>query len=87
MVSTKEQAHRIALNLREQGRGPKGGPGRLRSVQGIGWWLAEHNIAQGSDSRESKYFFLRSCNKKSFLDNMALCGIQIDIETPECTPT
>jgi glutamate formiminotransferase/formiminotetrahydrofolate cyclodeaminase len=40
------QAHRIALNLREQGRGAKGGPGRLKSVQGIGWWLSERNIAQ-----------------------------------------
>jgi len=45
LVSTKEQAHRIALNLRTQGRG-KDKPGRLQAVQGIGWWLAEHNIAQ-----------------------------------------
>lgn len=45
MVATKEQAHRIALNLREQGRG-SGQPGRLKGVQGIGWWLGEHNIAQ-----------------------------------------
>ena len=45
LVSTKEQAHRIALNLRTQGRG-KDQPGRLQAVQGIGWWLAEHNIAQ-----------------------------------------
>lgn len=44
LVSTKEQAHRIALNLRSQGR--KGEPGRLEAVQGIGWWLAERNIAQ-----------------------------------------
>ena len=45
MLATKEQAHRIALNLREKGRGP-GQPGRLRDCQGIGWWLAERNIAQ-----------------------------------------
>lgn len=45
LVSTKEQAHRIALNLRSQGRG-KEEPGRLKAVQGIGWWLAEKNIAQ-----------------------------------------
>jgi len=44
LVSTKEQAHRIALNLRSQGR--KEQPGRLKAVQGIGWWLAEKNIAQ-----------------------------------------
>jgi glutamate formiminotransferase/formiminotetrahydrofolate cyclodeaminase len=45
MVATKEQAHGIALNLREKGRGD-GQPGRLKAVQGIGWWLAEANIAQ-----------------------------------------
>ncbi len=45
MVATKEQAHRIALNLRSKGRND-GQPGRLKEVQGIGWWLAEKNIAQ-----------------------------------------
>eukprot|EP00093_Oithona_nana_P014865 14865.XXX_972284_975935_1 [CDS] Oithona nana genome sequencing. len=45
LVSTKEQAHRIALNLRTQGRNG-GQAGRLKAVQGIGWWLAEKNIAQ-----------------------------------------
>ncbi|KAM4887792.1 formimidoyltransferase-cyclodeaminase isoform 2-T2 [Thomomys bottae] len=47
LLSTKEQAHRIALNLREQGRG-KGQPGRLKKVQGIGWYLDEKNLAQVS---------------------------------------
>merc|ERR1719500_1447738 len=45
LVSTKEQAHRIALNLRSKGRGP-GQEGRLGECQGIGWWLQEANIAQ-----------------------------------------
>jgi len=45
LVSTKEQAHRIALNLREKGRSPDQ-PGRLKECQGIGWWLDESNIAQ-----------------------------------------
>ncbi|XP_055337225.1 formimidoyltransferase-cyclodeaminase-like [Paramacrobiotus metropolitanus] len=45
LLSTKEQAHRIALNIREQGRGPKE-PGRLKSVQGLGWWYEEGKIAQ-----------------------------------------
>ncbi|KAK4298910.1 hypothetical protein Pmani_028780 [Petrolisthes manimaculis] len=45
LLSTKEQAHRIALNLREQGRGPNQ-PGRLRCCQAIGWYLEEHNLAQ-----------------------------------------
>ncbi|KAK3702871.1 hypothetical protein QZH41_014145, partial [Actinostola sp. cb2023] len=47
ILGTKEQAHRIALNLREAGRGPDK-PGRLRHVQGMGWWLDEENIAQVS---------------------------------------
>ncbi|XP_039113023.1 formimidoyltransferase-cyclodeaminase isoform X1 [Hyaena hyaena] len=47
LLSTKEQAHRIALNLREQGRG-KDKPGRLKKVQGIGWYLDEKNLAQVS---------------------------------------
>ncbi|XP_068222802.1 formimidoyltransferase-cyclodeaminase-like [Palaemon carinicauda] len=45
LLSTKEQAHRIALNLREQGRGADQ-PGRLKCCQGIGWYLEEKNIAQ-----------------------------------------
>lgn len=45
LLSTKEQAHRIALNLREQGRGT-GQPGRLRCCQAIGWYLEEQQLAQ-----------------------------------------
>lgn len=47
LLSTKEQAHRIALNIREQGRG-KDEPGRLEKVQAIGWYLEEANMAQVS---------------------------------------
>ncbi|NWR22591.1 FTCD cyclodeaminase, partial [Emberiza fucata] len=47
LLCTKEQAHRIALNVREQGRGPSQ-PGRLKKVQGIGWYLEEENMAQVS---------------------------------------
>lgn len=47
LLSTKEQAHRIALNLREQGRGP-GQPGLLRRVQALGWQLEEQKLAQVS---------------------------------------
>ncbi|XP_063789341.1 formimidoyltransferase-cyclodeaminase [Pseudophryne corroboree] len=45
ILSTKELAHRIALNIREGGRG-KGQPGRLKKVQAIGWFLKEENLAQ-----------------------------------------
>ncbi|NXY00182.1 FTCD cyclodeaminase, partial [Centropus bengalensis] len=47
LLCTKELAHRIALNIREQGRGTNQ-PGRLKRVQGIGWYLEEENIAQVS---------------------------------------
>jgi glutamate formiminotransferase/formiminotetrahydrofolate cyclodeaminase len=47
LLSTKEQAHRIALDLREQGRGP-GQPGRLRAVKAVGWWVEEYQMAQVS---------------------------------------
>uniref|UniRef100_A0A8D0HTX8 Formimidoyltransferase-cyclodeaminase n=1 Tax=Sphenodon punctatus TaxID=8508 RepID=A0A8D0HTX8_SPHPU len=47
LLCTKELAHRIALNVREQGRG-KNQPGRLKKVQGMGWYLDEENIAQVS---------------------------------------
>jgi glutamate formiminotransferase/formiminotetrahydrofolate cyclodeaminase len=47
VLGTKEQAHRIALNVREQGRGPEQ-PGRLKAVKGIGWWVDEYGLAQVS---------------------------------------
>uniref|UniRef100_A0A4W3IZY5 Formimidoyltransferase-cyclodeaminase n=1 Tax=Callorhinchus milii TaxID=7868 RepID=A0A4W3IZY5_CALMI len=47
LLSTREQAHRLALNIREQGRGP-GQPGRLLKVQAMGWYLEEEDIAQVS---------------------------------------
>ncbi|TDG96015.1 hypothetical protein EPR50_G00235050 [Perca flavescens] len=47
VIGTKEQAHRIALDIREQGGG-KTQPGRLQKVQGMGWYLDESNMAQVS---------------------------------------
>jgi glutamate formiminotransferase/formiminotetrahydrofolate cyclodeaminase len=51
VLGTKEQAHRIALNVREQGRGP-GEPGRLKAVRAIGWWVGEYGLAQVSINLE-----------------------------------
>lgn len=45
LLGTKEQAHRLALNIREQGRS-KETPGKFKHVQAIGWWLEEANLAQ-----------------------------------------
>jgi glutamate formiminotransferase / formiminotetrahydrofolate cyclodeaminase len=55
ILGTKNQAHRLALNVREQGRTVKDAagrtvqePGRFRSVKGLGWELEEHAISQVS---------------------------------------
>ncbi|MFW6276642.1 MAG: glutamate formimidoyltransferase, partial [Bacteroidota bacterium] len=47
LLGTNNQAHRIALNLREAGRGDDN-PGRLKEVKGMGWWVDEYNMAQGT---------------------------------------
>ncbi len=51
VLGTKEQAHRIALDIREQGRGPDQ-PGRLKAVRAIGWWVDEYDVAQVSINLE-----------------------------------
>ncbi len=45
ILGTVNQAHRIALNLREAGRG-EDQPGRLAKVKGMGWYVEEYNLAQ-----------------------------------------
>ncbi|XP_022080075.1 formimidoyltransferase-cyclodeaminase-like [Acanthaster planci] len=81
LLGTKEQAHRIGLNVREQGRGPDK-PGRLKSVQGIGWWLAEANLAQVSlnllDFEVTPlHQAFEECVKDAEELNLAVCGSQI----------
>ncbi len=45
LLATANQAHRIALDLRESGRGG-GKPGKLACVKGLGWFIDEYNMAQ-----------------------------------------
>lgn len=45
ILGTSNQAHRIALNLREAGRG-KDEPGRLKDVKGMGWFVDDYHLAQ-----------------------------------------
>ena len=45
ILGTPNQAHRIALNLREAGRG-EDDPGLLSQVKGMGWFVEEYNLAQ-----------------------------------------
>jgi glutamate formiminotransferase/formiminotetrahydrofolate cyclodeaminase len=47
ILGTNNQAHRIALNLREAGRGPDK-PGRFKELKGLGWFVDEYNLAQCS---------------------------------------
>ncbi len=45
ILGTSNQAHRMALDLREAGRG-KGKPGKMKDVKGMGWFVDEYNMAQ-----------------------------------------
>lgn len=47
ILGTKEQAHRIALNIREAGRGDNE-PGLLKETKAIGWFVDEYNLSQVS---------------------------------------
>jgi len=81
VLGTKEQAHRVALNLRENGRGPDK-PGRLSKVQGIGWYLQEASLAQISlnllDFEETGIHSAYEEAKKDLEEmNVAVCGSEI----------
>ncbi len=47
ILGTSNQAHRIALELREAGRSPEE-PGRFKELKGLGWFVDEYNMAQCS---------------------------------------
>ncbi|XP_046580463.1 formimidoyltransferase-cyclodeaminase-like isoform X1 [Haliotis rubra] len=81
LLGTKEQAHRIALNVREQGRG-KDQPGRLSDVQAIGWYMEEANMAQVSMNltdyeKTPVHTAYEECAKDADELNLAVVGSQI----------
>jgi glutamate formiminotransferase / formiminotetrahydrofolate cyclodeaminase len=81
VLGTKEQAHRIALNVREQGRGA-GQPGRLRAVKGIGWWVDEYNLAQVSMNLDDytvtpPHVAFEECVREARALNVAVAGSEI----------
>lgn len=81
LLSTKEQAHRIALNIREQGRGP-GQPGRLSCCQAIGWYLDTHDLAQVSINltdyhRTSIHTAFEECKRDAAGLKLAVTGSEI----------
>ncbi|MDT8324063.1 MAG: glutamate formimidoyltransferase [Bacteroidota bacterium] len=81
ILGTKEQAHRIALNIREQGRGA-GEPGRLKAVKGIGWYVDEYDMAQVSMNLDNytitpPHIAFEECAKDARELNLAVAGSEI----------
>jgi glutamate formiminotransferase / formiminotetrahydrofolate cyclodeaminase len=81
VLGTKEQAHRIALDVREQGRGA-GEPGTLKAVKGIGWWVEEYNLAQVSMNLDDytitpPHVAFEECVRQARALNVAVAGSEI----------
>lgn len=81
ILGTKEQAHRIALNIREQGRGDDK-PGRLKATKGIGWYVDEYNMAQVSLNLDNykitpPHVAFEECVKDAKELNLAVCGSEL----------
>lgn len=81
ILGTKEQAHRIALNIREQGRGPEE-PGRLKAIKAIGWYVDEYNMAQVSINLDNytitpPHIVFEECVKDAKELNLAAAGSEL----------
>jgi glutamate formiminotransferase/formiminotetrahydrofolate cyclodeaminase len=81
ILGTKEQAHRIALNIREQGRGDDE-PGRLKAIKAIGWYVDEYNMAQVSINLDNytitpPHVVFEECVKDAEEMNLAVCGSEL----------
>jgi glutamate formiminotransferase/formiminotetrahydrofolate cyclodeaminase len=81
VLGTKEQAHRIALDIREQGRGP-GRPGRLKAARAIGWWVEEYGLAQVSINLEDyrktpPHVAFEACVEEARALDLAVAGSEL----------
>ncbi|XP_040575224.1 formimidoyltransferase-cyclodeaminase [Lepeophtheirus salmonis] len=81
LLGTKEQAHKIAIRIREKGAG-KGKPGKFKCVQGMGWFLEECNIAQVSlnvtDMDETPmHAVFEECKSIANSINVAVAGSEV----------
>lgn len=81
ILGTKEQAHKIALNIREQGRS-ENVPGRLKAVKGIGWYVNEYGLAQVSINLDNykispPHIAFEECVKDAREMNLAVCGSEL----------
>ena len=81
ILGTKEQAHRIALDIREQGRGPAQ-PGHLEAVRAIGWFVDEYDLAQVSINLEDfkttpPHVAFEACAEKARGLKLAVAGSEL----------
>jgi len=81
ILGSPNQAHRIALNLREAGRG-EDEPGKLKDVKGMGWYVDEYNMAQVTvnlnDYRVTPIHILyEEAKKEAAALNLAVAGSEI----------
>lgn len=81
ILGTREQAHRIALNIREQGRS-ESEPGRLKAIKAIGWYVDEYNMAQVSINLDNykitpPHIAFEECVKDAKELNLAVCGSEL----------
>ncbi|GMI58187.1 hypothetical protein ScalyP_jg10745 [Parmales sp. scaly parma] len=81
LLGTKEQANRIAFNVREKGRG-EDKPGRFKHVAGIGWFVDEYNLAQVSVNCTdftvtNIHTVFESCKKDAREMNLAVAGSEL----------
>ena len=81
LLGTKEQANRIAFNVREKGRGPDK-PGRFKNVAGIGWYVDEYNMAQISVNctdftKVNIHTVFESCKSDAIDMNLAVAGSEL----------
>ena len=81
VLGTKEQAHRIALDVREQGRGSEE-PGMLKAVKAIGWEVAEYRVAQVSMNLDDyrvtpPHVAFEACVERAKALNVAVAGSEL----------
>ncbi len=81
ILGTKEQAHRIALDIREGGRSHEE-PGLLKETKAIGWFVDEYNMAQVSINLTNylvtaPHEVFEECTKQAKALNLATAGSEL----------
>jgi glutamate formiminotransferase/formiminotetrahydrofolate cyclodeaminase len=81
ILGTSNQAHRIALNLREAGRG-ENEPGKLKETKALGWFVDEYNMAQVSMNLNNYkvtpiHIAYEEVKKEAEMLNVAVAGAEL----------